>query len=111
MHDSHLAEKIVSLAVARARELGRDKIGTVKVRISALSCARPDSLQAAFQTAARRVGLDGAELIVESVEPSCRCEDCGADFIPDKPTTRCPQCGSARVVLQHGPELEVESVE
>ena len=111
MHDSHLAEKIVSLAITRARELGCNKIGTVKLRISALTCVRPDSLQAAFQTAARQAGLDGAELIVETVEPTCRCEDCGADFVPDKPTTRCPQCGSIRVVLQQGPDLEIESVQ
>ena len=111
MHEHHLAEKIVSLAVTRARELRRDKIRTVKVRISALTCVRPDSLQAAFQTAARHAGLDGAELIVETVEPTCRCEDCGADFVPDIPATRCVQCGSPRVVLQEGPEMEIERIE
>ena len=111
MHEHHLADKIVSLAIVRARELGRNKIKTVKVRMNALTCVHSDSLECAFRIAARNAGLDGAELIVETVEPTCRCEDCGADFVPDTPTTRCAQCGSVRVVLQQGPELEIESVE
>ena len=83
----------------------------VRVRIGAWTCVNPDLLRRAFAAASDERGWPGAQLCIEMVHPECRCMDCGVEFQPKEFQLRCAKCGSARVVLERGREMEVESIE
>jgi hydrogenase nickel incorporation protein HypA/HybF len=110
MHDLDLARRIVRLALSEASSAGRSRVKTVRVRIGAWTCSDADHLRHSFEFASRGTPAEGAELQVELVQPSARCEDCGASFQPGKPTLACAECGSPRVKLGQSREIELESV-
>ena len=111
MHETHFAERIAAAVSARRKERGPDSVRAVLVRLGAGTHVTPDSLRGAFDSAAGRAGLSGVELRVETVEPRCVCEDCGAEFATDTKAIRCSECGSARVVLRQAAEMEMEILE
>ncbi len=105
-----MAKRIIAIATDRARLLGFCSVSSVRVRIGEWACINVDLLQRAFEAACRGSGMPDAQLHVELVKPICQCEDCGAEFGPVRLSLRCTVCGSAKVVLQAGRELEVESI-
>jgi hydrogenase nickel incorporation protein HypA/HybF len=111
MHGTSTAEAIVEAASARARQLGRSSVKAVRVRIAAWSHLRSGELETAFEAASRGKPTQNAQLIIEVVEPSAKCQDCGADYSADSGTLRCPACGSARVAIDESREVEVEAIE
>lgn len=111
MHEVSLAGEILSTALARARSLGCSSPKAVIARIGAWTCVNPDLLARAFQAAASDLGAAGIELRIRVVRPECRCRDCGQAFEPRAFALRCDGCGSGRVTLEQGREMEVESVE
>ena len=48
---------------------------------------------------------------IEIVEPRCVCEECGSEFSPAAFQLTCESCGSRKVALVDGVDLEVETVE
>ena len=108
MHNLELARRIVRLALSEAASAGQSRVRTVRVRIAAWACGEPEHLRHSFEYAARGTPLEGAELHVDLVQPSARCEDCGSSFEPDSATLKCAQCGGSRVTLEQTREIEVD---
>ncbi len=111
MHEVSVARGIVSIAGARARERGLARVTAVRVRIGAWTCINPDLLRRAFEAAAADTPTEGAQLEIELVPPSCVCTECGANFSPNGFGMKCTACGSPRVKLRQGRELEIDSLE
>ena len=111
MHEISVARQIVSIASGRARALGYANVKAVRVQIGSWTCMNADLLRRAFAAATSENGKSGADLHVEVVKPQCKCGECGCAFEPDEFALRCVECGSARVVLTHGREIVVESIE
>jgi len=111
MHEASLARRIIEIAESRAKLHGILSVKSVKVRVGRWAGVNVDQLRRAFTQAANAGATAGARLDVELVEPVCRCEDCGAVFDPQRFTLRCAHCGSAKVVLRQGRELEVVGIE
>lgn len=111
MHEVALAGEILSTAFERSRLLGCPLPKAVCVSIGAWTCVNPGLLVRAFRAAADELGAAGIELRVRVVRPQCSCSDCGEAFEPPAFALRCAACGSARVVLEHGREIEIESIE
>ena len=86
-------------------------VKSVKVRVGEWSCINPELLRHAFNAASDEGAAAGAGLDIEVVSPHCKCTECGSAFEPDGFKLRCEKCGSIRVVLEEGRELEVESIE
>lgn len=111
MHEVSLASQIASIASSHALKAGASGVLAVNIRIGAWTCVNPDLLRRAFAAASDEHGWTNVELRVEMVQPTCRCLDCHTDFRPEEFHLRCEKCGSARVVLEQGREMEVESVQ
>ncbi len=111
MHEISVARQIVSVASAQAQALGYANVKTVRVQIGSWTCINTDLLRRAFAAAVSENGKAGPDLHIELVKPQCKCEECSSAFEPDEFALRCVECGSARVVLTHGREMVVESIE
>jgi Zn finger protein HypA/HybF involved in hydrogenase expression len=101
-HETHTARKILSMALSRARELGLPPPRIIPVRIGAWTGVDSDHLKHDFEDLA-----PGVELVIELVDPSGRCEDCGAEFGPGGPVLTCANCGGKRVRLDQSKEIEL----
>lgn len=111
MHEVSVARNVALIAGEKARKLGFDSVKSVRVRIGAWTCINPELLRRAFEAACEGTPARGAKLEVERVDPACVCEQCGAEFNPEAFRLECSSCGSKRVVLCRGREMEVESIE
>jgi hydrogenase nickel incorporation protein HypA/HybF len=118
MHELSLATAIVELVERHAE--GR-RVSMVSVKVGALRQVVPRSLEFQFGFAARGSVCEGAGLAQELVAARLRCEDCRREWDPAPSAARsadelvvsfrCPGCGSARIEVTGGDELEVESIE
>jgi hydrogenase nickel incorporation protein HypA/HybF len=54
---------------------------------------------------------EGAELVFTTVPGQVECLDCTQAFAYDRATAACPACGSARLRLTSGEELQLGRVE
>ncbi len=106
MHEVHTAKNILKMAKAEADLRGLSSIRSIRVRIGAWTGIDIDHLRHDFQTVAPTISLH-----VEPVEPSARCEDCGADFEPKPGSLNCDKCGSRKVTLNQEKDIELVGVE
>ena len=113
MHEVGIAESIVSIAEAHAREAGASSVARIAVRVGALSGVVPEALEFAFTVARLNTLAAEATLEVLSVPVSARCPDCLADFTSVDPygIVLCPTCGEPVAHLLSGNELEVAYLE
>lgn len=107
MHELSIAQSVVDQIAAR---LPGAAIAVVRLRIGELSGVVPSAIEFCFPVAAAATPLADARLEIESVPGHCRCGDCGAEFRPADPILLC-RCGSARVAILAGEDLQIASVE
>ena len=111
MHELSIAQGIVDLVRQHVPgERARD-VRTVRVRLGALSGVVADSLAFCFDAVVDGTPLAAAQLDIEGVPTEAACDDCGRRFAPADLVFRCPACGSGRVRLLAGQELQVVHVE
>jgi hydrogenase nickel incorporation protein HypA/HybF len=109
MHELAVTEGIISVAVQAA---GGRRILAVDLLIGALSSFVDDSVQFYFDALSRGTLAEGALLRFRRVPAQAVCLDCGvtSEVAPPLPEG-CPACGSARLRVSGGAELQVESIE
>jgi hydrogenase nickel incorporation protein HypA/HybF len=98
----------VSNAVERE---GGGIVGKIHLRIGELSGVSVDALQFAFEVLSRNTVCEGGVLECEIVPLRARCGDCGEEFHPRELVFRCCACGSARIDVLTGREMEVDYIE
>ncbi len=111
MHETHMAQSIASAASSHAERSGASGVNAVRIRLGKWTCIDPDSLRTAYNKVAAGTPAAGSDLRIEVIEPSLRCDECGATFEADAKTLRCAKCGSARVVLQQQSDMEVQGID
>ena len=108
MHELSIATAVLNTALRHAGDRGVTSVG---VRAGGLRQVVPDSLRFYFEVVARDTPLEGARLELVEVPVRLGCRTCGAEWEPDWPLFRCPECASATVTVLAGEELEVEYIE
>jgi len=102
MHELSIADAVVQIASRHAR--GR-RVTRVELRVGHLRQVVPDALDFAFELVAEGTPVEGAELVMEEVPASVRCEACGAESTLAAFPAACPACGSLKVEVTGGDEL------
>jgi len=110
MHELSIAHEIVKSVTQSMSEYPEARIDSITLSIGEYSGVDADSLTFAFPIAAEDTPAQGAELIIQTVTPSVKCNECGAGPV-DTAVMRCPQCGSINVTLTTGRELEITSMD
>ena len=110
MHELSIAHEIVKSVTRSMSEYPEAKIASITLSIGEYSGVDPDSLTFAFPIVAEDTPAQGAELILQTVTPALKCNDCGAGPV-DTAVMRCPRCGSINVTLSSGRELEIKSID
>ena len=108
MHELSIADAVLQIADRHAA--GR-RVTRVELRVGHLRQVVPDALDFAWQLVTQGTPLDGAELVMEEMPATVRCEACGAESTLEAFPPACRECGSLSVEVAGGDELLVDSLE
>jgi hydrogenase nickel incorporation protein HypA/HybF len=111
VHELSIAMSILEAAEAEAKRHGAVRIRRIHCRIGVLRQVDRTLLSEAFELAKTGTSAASADLEVTSVGMHLDCSGCGR--ASDLPTWQfeCPRCGSSKVELSGGDELELTSLE
>ena len=111
MHEISIAERIIQIAEAKAREQNAQSIQVIKLRLGTFTTIVPDALQFAFEIARHGTLSRDARLDIEIVPMIVRCVVCEASTQPVGGICLiCEQCGFPLEILS-GEELRIEYIE
>ena len=108
MHELSIAGALVEVATKHAA--GRP-VTRVEVKVGHLRQVVPSALEFAWELLVQGTPLDGAELALEEVPATVRCEVCGQESTLTAFPAMCGSCGSLSVEVTGGEELLVDALE
>lgn len=111
MHELTVTREIVNIALHRGEEVGAERITSVSLRIGEFTAVEPDCVRLYFDMLTEGTPAAGAALEVEMTPLAAKCSGCGAPFVPERVSFRCPACGCAEAEITSGRELYVQSIE
>lgn len=112
MHEMGIALQVIEIAAASIPEdLQGARVVRVNLTVGKLSAIVVDSLRFCFEVASADTPVAGAELVVEEISVTARCNDCTRQWTIEEPAFSCPFCDSARISLLSGRELDIRSIE
>jgi len=111
MHEISIAESIIEIAEATAREQNSSHIQAIKIRLGQFTTIAREALEFAFEVVRQGTLADRARLEIEIVPMVLHCVLCGPIDDPLRELCLiCPQCGLPLKIVS-GEELQVEYIE
>ncbi len=112
MHETGIAEGILSSVLDAADGADAKRVNRVNVSIGVLTEVSEDALQFAWEVLRRDTIAGDATLDVTMLEALSVCADCQHRFGHGRwDGTKCPSCGSYVVSLVSGRELNIDSID
>ena len=112
MHEMAVAEGILKIIEVKLKESSeKGEVCKVNLKIGKLTCVEPEALRLSFEAISRDTRLEKANLSIQSIPVTGKCKDCQNDFHLDDLDFACPSCGSFRIDIKTGRELQIESFE
>ena len=112
MHELSIALSILDIAVEEAERYDEARVGTVYLRLGALSGVVKEALRSAYELASESCGMAGSRLVIEEIPITVHCPTCnGSRAIASVQDFRCLECGTPSSQVLTGRELEVTAVE
>lgn len=111
MHEMSIAESIIGIIQETLDSRDHPKLLSVIVEIGELTAVVPESLLFCFDALIEETPYKGARLIIREVPLTGKCEDCGHEFHIENYAFVCPACGSNRITVLGGQELNVTELE
>jgi hydrogenase nickel incorporation protein HypA/HybF len=107
MHELSIAEAIINSTLDEVSKQGGGKVEEVGLRIGSLSGVMPDALEFAYEIAVRDTALDGSVINMEVIPATGKCAECGELCSFEMTPFMCPACGSFKIDLERGYELDI----
>jgi hydrogenase nickel incorporation protein HypA/HybF len=111
MHEQSLARAMLRKIEAEAAARPAGRVVAIRVRIGEFSSVEPELLCAAFDSAVAETALAGVELDLQVAPLQAHCKQCGLEFSGNRYHFTCPVCGSSRLAIQGGEELQIVRIE
>lgn len=115
MHEMGVTRDIVETVIDHAESVGATRVRTVHLVIGFARDIVDELLEGAFKYMTRGTVAEGADLLIERIPFTVRCNQCGFVFhldVHDEATWACPACDAERdYVLNSGMEFRIENIE
>jgi hydrogenase nickel incorporation protein HypA/HybF len=113
MHELSIMSNVLDIVVQHASQNSARKVTKIHLLVGELSDYIPEWMQTYFDFVSKDTIAENAELVVEMVKASLKCDDCGNEFNFNKNDWQfsCPQCNSPNITIISGRELTVKSIE
>jgi hydrogenase nickel incorporation protein HypA/HybF len=110
MHETSLVRSLLRQVEQIAAQHGGACVTRVEVEIGPLSGVEPLLVRSAFDRLVDRSRWPSAELAIEEVSLQAFCPSCGAEFMIEDFSFRCPRCASRSVRITRGDEFRLLNV-
>ncbi len=111
MHELSLMKNILRIAGSAALSEGEGgRVELIHLRIGEMSGVCEESLRFAFQVLTEGTICEGARLGIERVPLRVTCRGCGSEYHPDEFTFVCRECGSPKLNIDSGREMEIDYI-
>ncbi|HCW92780.1 hydrogenase maturation nickel metallochaperone HypA [Flexistipes sinusarabici] len=111
MHEVGIAQNILDIAVESALNNKAEIINKIHVKIGRLAAVENDALLFAFDALKEGTIAANALLKIEDIPIKGRCIDCKHEDFYDEMFFSCKKCGSYKVELLTGEELNITEIE
>lgn len=111
MHELSLVSSVIDSIERMAAQEHWGKIERVTLRIGTMRQVVPQIMQFAYRSATEGTALQNSQLNIEPVPIAICCRACGGRWGEEKMGLLCPFCGSDDTEMEHGMELDIDSVE
>lgn len=111
MHEVSLAQDILAISMESLKNRTFEKVVAVSLKIGPVSGVDPEALRFALAVVTENTLLAGADFRIETPPLQLECRDCRQQFAGDDFAFSCPACGSNRIQLLSGDEMEVVNLE
>jgi hydrogenase nickel incorporation protein HypA/HybF len=111
MHEVSLAQDIVAISTESIKDRPVEKVVVVNLKIGPLSGVDPEALRFALSVVTEGTLLAGAEFRIETPPLRLDCLACRKPFDSREFVFTCPACGSDRIQILSGDEMEIVNLE
>ncbi|MFH0924712.1 MAG: hydrogenase maturation nickel metallochaperone HypA [bacterium] len=111
MHELSIMQSIFEIINTQASLHNFKKINKIKLKIGEIAGVLPDSLLFSFEILSKGTITEGANLEIEEIALTGRCEECKSEFRIEDYCYQCPRCKSFKITELTGSELLIDSLE
>lgn len=111
MHEVSIVQSLIDIVCNKAEENNLKKIKKISLRIGEFSGVFEDSIRFAYKAISKDTIVDGAELSIEIVEATAKCNQCDISFKINHFNKLCPECQSFSNNILSGYELYINTIE
>jgi hydrogenase nickel incorporation protein HypA/HybF len=110
VHEMSVARNIIDIVRSHLPADDVAPVRSVRLRIGQMAGVVPSSLEFCFGVLASGTRIGGAALLIDEVPVAGRCEECGTTAVTPFPFGPCAACGSDRMGIATGMELQVVDI-
>lgn len=111
MHEMSIVIRFADIAKEYAVKNNAKRVSKVVLQVGELTGAVPHYLEMFYPAVAEGTILEGSELMVETIEASVFCTNCGTTYNPCKTDLKCPACQSEHCDVIDGQSMFVKEIE
>ena len=110
MHELGICDALLKMVRNVAKDEGLTEISRITVEVGSLSGVVPAYMRDCWVAVTDGTELADTEFVVEELQGTARCLDCGEEFPSDVNRLRCPACGGAKLTPLTGRDLTLKEI-
>ena len=110
MHELGICDALLKMVRNIAAEESLEEITRITVEVGSLSGVVPAYMSDCWEAVTDGTELAEVEFVVEELEGTARCLDCGEEFPADCYRLRCPSCGGEKLTPLTGRDLTLKEI-
>ncbi len=111
MHETGIALEVLKIAAEEAQKNDALKVLAISVKVGRWSGVEPQTLEFALGAVSEGTIAEGCKVVIEVIEPTFDCHDCGEPYEAETRFDSCPRCGGPGGALVSGDELHISELE
>ena len=110
MHELGICDALLKMVRNIAAEESLEEITRITVEVGSLSGVVPAYMSDCWEAVTDGTELAEVEFVVEELEGTARCLDCGEEFPADVNRLRCPKCRGEKLTPLTGRDLTLKEI-
>ena len=110
MHELGICDALLKMVRSIAEEEALEEISRITVEVGSLSGVVPAYMSDCWEAVTDGTELAEVEFVVEELEGTARCLDCGEEFPADANRLCCPSCGGEKLTPLTGRDLTLKEI-
>ena len=110
MHELGICDAMLKMVRGIMKDEEIETVNRITVEVGSLSGVMPNYLADCWVAVTDGPELEDAEFVVETLDGTARCMDCGAEFVADLNDLSCPECRGQKLMPLTGRDLSLKEI-